>query len=464
MVRAESSISGQRRQPFGVQQAWRLGATLLAVWALVACGGGGGDTPVAVTPPTEPPAGGGPDNGQSTGPTLNLNAESFRFKPSAAHAQVSALEGVVEQGSLFTAWNPQDASAALKPGVKVMFFGAAKGCAAGIQGPVLSVPKARLMELASLTGLSSDAVPDALAWTPSGDAEGCDSGTRSRSGGSTVFINADDQRGAVALLTTTGPQSDGVVPFLGPFDASGQNGQGANAFIAGSFVNFRHPWWKADPLQPWLTNGTARLQSVQSVGGLRVPSTASVTVQAKQQMMATFLNTVCLRELGAQSKACQIQYLFNTSIQRTGVSDWSTLDWFNKAGIWRDPAQGNIPIVNGPVPVAGQAVIEPSMGVTLYASQGSSTQHKAFSGRVFDVTISFEQLQHVLRYTTAQAVTTPVSAVSSAQLASEWGSAWNQPSAWVLLSADIGQEVYNPDSSLRAEIAGGFSSMFVGPQ
>lgn len=448
----------------GAQRARRLGATLLAVWALVACGGGGGDAPSAVTPPTEPPAGGGTDNGQSTGPALNLNAESFRFQPTAAHAQVGALEGVVDQGSLFAAWNPNDPNTALKPGIKVMFFGAAQGCATDTQGPLLSIPKARLSELASLTGLSASAVPDPLTWTPSGNAEGCDGSTRSRSGGSSVFINADDQRGAVAMLTTSGPQADGVVPFLGPFDAKGQNGAGANAFIAGSFVNFRHPWWKPDPLQPWLTNGVARLQSIQSIGGLRVPAASSVTVQAKQQMMATFLNTTCARELGSQGKACQIQYLFNTGIQRTGVSDWSTVDWFNKPGIWFDPAQGNIPVVDGPVPVSGQSAVEPSMGVALYSSQGSSTQHKAFAGRVFDVAISFEQLQHVLRYTTAKAVSSPVASVSESQLQREWGSAWNQPSAWVLLSADIGQEVYNPDAGLRVEIAGGFTSMYVGAQ
>ncbi|MFD2453883.1 hypothetical protein [Ideonella paludis] len=279
-----------------------------------------------------------------------------------------------------------------------------------------------------------------------------------------MFVNADNQKGAVALVTTSGPQADGRAPFLGPFNAQGQNGQGANAYISGSFVNFRQPWWKADPLQPWLTSGTARIQSVQSVGGVRVPSASSVVVQAKQQMMATFLNTSCARELSAQGKPCQIQYLFNTSIQRSGVSDWSLVDWFNKPGIWFDPAQGNIPVVDGPVPSAGRAAIEPTMGVALYSSQGSSTQYRAFAGRTFDVTITFEQLKHVLRYTTAKATSSALETLSDAQLRSEWGTGWDQPSAWVLLSADIGQEVYNPAAGLRVEIAGGFSSMFVGPQ
>ncbi|WP_396270021.1 hypothetical protein [Ideonella sp.] len=395
---------------------------------------------------------------------MNLNAESFRFQPTAAAAQTGALESVVDQGSLFTAWNPNDHNTALKPGMKVMFFGTAQGCAAGTQGPLLPIPKARLDELADLTGFPAIAVLDKLTWTPSGNAEGCDGSTRSRSGGSSVFINADDQRGAVAILTTSGPQSDGVAPFLGPFDAKGQNGTGANAHIMGSFVNFRHAWWKADPLQPWLTNGVARLQSVQSIGVLRVAAASSVTAQVKQQMMATFLNTTCAKELGSQGKPCQIQYLFNTGIQRTGVSDWSTVDWFNKPGIWFDPAQGNIPVVDGPVPVSGQTAVEPAMGVALYTSQGSSTQHKAFTGRVFDVAITFAQLQHVLRYTTAKATSSPVSSVSESQLQREWGSEWNQPSAWVLLSADIGQEVYNPDTNTRVEIAGGFTSIYAGAQ
>lgn len=446
-------------------RAPRWGATLLAVWALAACGGGGGgaEPPTSVTPPTEPPAT-NPDNGQSTGPALDTGLDSFLFRPDARFASLSELEKLMDGGNLFAAWNPSNPQTVLRPGMKVMFFGAAQGCAASTEGPLTTVSAARLSELASLTALPASASPEGLRWTPSGNAADCSTETQARSGGSAVYLNPDNGAGAVALLTTSGPQSDGQVPFLGPYSASGQNGQGANAHITGSFVNFRSNWAKADPLQPWLNGRKARIQSVQSLGNVRLEAGTGVTVQVKQQVSATFLNPTCLQELGGLGKPCQVQYLLNTGIHRSGVSDWSTVPWFQKGDVWYDPAQGGIPIVDGPIFASGQSTVETQSGRGLFTSQGSSTQHKAFAGRTFDVTISFEQLDTALRLTTAKAAGVGLAAVNAAQLQAQWGSRWSDPSAWVLLSTDVGQEVYNPDPTRRVEIGGGFSSLYVGPQ
>jgi hypothetical protein len=436
---------------------------LLAALAVSGCGGGGGAEPITVQPPTEPPAG-GIDDGQSTGPVLNTEGDSFLFKPEGRFATAAELDKLLDGTALFAAWNPGNPLTALKPGMKVMFFGAAQGCAANAEGPLTSVSAGRLAELAALTTMPATGSHEGLRWTPSGQSAACSTDTQARSGGSSVYLNPHNTAGAVAMLTTSGPQSDGQVPFLGPYGVNGQDGRGANAHITGSFVNFRTAWFKADPLQPWLNGTKARIQSVQGLGNVKLDAAAGAVAQVKQQVAATFLNPTCMQELSSVGKPCQVQYLLNTGIQRAGVSDWSTVPWFQKGDVWYDPAQGGIPIVDGPIYASGQSTVETQTGQSLFTSQGSATQHKAFARRTFDVTISFEQLSTVLRLTSARAAGVSLSALNANHLQAHWGSRWSEPSAWVLLSVDVGQEVYNPDSSRRVEIGGGFSSLYVGPQ
>ena len=100
----------------------------------------------------------------------------------------------------------------------------------------------------------------------------------------------------------------------------------------------------------------------------------------------------------------------------------------------------------------------------LFVSQGTATQHGAFSNRTFDVTIGFEQLANVLRIVAGRKLGIEWSAVTDAQLTSIWGSGWNRRDDWVLLSGHVGQEVYNPNSDQKVQIGGGFKSLFVGPQ
>ena len=435
---------------------------MMAVLA-AACGGGGGagGSGVAVEPVTggvdEQPQG----DGGSTGPAPKEGADALYFRPAAALAAAGEIDHVSSGSKLYAAWNPQDASSALKPGMKVMFFGSARGCAAGTEGPLASLTDSRLAAVAGLTTLPAAKAVPALRWTPAGDSAGCDAEAHGKSGASAVFVNADDTSGAVGMLTTSGKQDDGSAPFFGPYGAGGQNGSGANAYITGTFVNFRQAWGVADPLQPWIGTAAARVRSVQSVGAFRL-DTAGPAVQAKQQMMASFLNTTCIRTLKGQP--CQVQYLFNTAIARSGVKDWSQVSWFKNGDVWFDPAQGGIPIVDGPIHDSGQITLDSKTRLPLFVSQGSATQHAAFSGRTFDVTIGFDQLRNVLRIVAARKLGIELANVGDAQLAQVWGSAWNDRKAWVLLSGHVGQEVYNPSAEHKVQIGGGFRSLYVGPQ
>ncbi|HEV8689376.1 MAG TPA: hypothetical protein VGQ91_03695, partial [Ideonella sp.] len=427
--------------------------------------GGGNET--AAPPPASSDGGGsggeqGQDNGNSTGPIPVDGPDALYFRPTSALAAAGALDRISGGDALFAAWNPNDPRTALKPGMKVMFFGAAQGCAAGTQGPATALSDSRLGAIAGLTLLPAAAAPSALRWTPAGRASGCDAGAQERDGASAVYLNADDNAGAVGMLTTSGKQEDGTVPFFGPFGSGGQNGAGTNAFIAGTFVNFRQPWNGADPKQPWTGQALARVRSVQSMGAFQLEAAPGSTVQVKQQMMATFLNTTCMKQVSGQP--CQVQYLFNTAIARSGVSDWSQVAWFQKGDVWFDPAQGGIPIVDGPIFPSGQTTVDSKTGLALFASQGSATQHQAFSGRTFDVTISFAQLTNVMRVVAARKLGVELAALSDDQVTSVWGRAWNERSAWVLLSGHVGQEVYNPSSEHKVQIGGGFKSLYVGPQ
>ncbi|MBT9596200.1 MAG: hypothetical protein IV094_09480 [Vitreoscilla sp.] len=432
---------------------------LFSALCLAACGGGGGG---ADTTPTDGGSEQPQDTGQSTGPAPHAGPDALYFLPRADLAETGALDRLSGGTALFAAWNPSDPNTALKPGMKVMFFGAGRGCSAGTQGPLTALSDDRLAVLSNLTLMPAAAAKPALRWTPAGDADGCDAEARTRSGASAVYLNADDSNGAVGMLTTSGTQDDGAAPFFGPYGTAGQNGGGANAHITGTFVNFRQAWSAADPLQPWAGTAAARVRSAQSMGAFQLDAANGSTVQVKQQMMATFLNKACLQTMSG--RPCQVQYLFNTAIARTGVTDWSTVKWFKDGGVWFDPAQGGIPIVDGPIYASGQSTLEEKSRLPLFVSQGSATQHKAFSGRTFDVTISFAQLHNALRITTARSLGLDLSAVGDSQMAQVWGASWNDRDAWVLLSGDVGQEVYNPSGTHKVQIGGGFRSLYVGPQ
>ncbi len=435
---------------------------------LTACGGGGSpaaDTPAAASEkPADKPtaAAAAADTGASTGPEMKMGANAFYFAPTASYTQVGEMERATG-GKLFAAWNPNDPKTALQPGMKITFFGAAQGCPNAHNGALVPLSDEALAQIETLTGIEAKAAMHTTRWTPSGNSEGCEADAHARDGASAVFLNAANG-GAVGLFTTSGPQADGKAAFFGPYDTAGQNGVGANAHITGTFVNFRQSWSVDNPIRPWADDATARVRSVQSMGSNAIDTPVGQTAQGKQQMMATFLNRGCAKNLLAAGKPCQIQYLFNTAVVRGGVSDWSQVAWFQNGAVWFDPGQGGIPIVDGPIKTAGSATLDETSKLELFRSQGSASQHQNFKGRTFDVTIDFPQLMNAVRLSVAASMKTDVSRVADSDIAAMWGDGWNDRTSWVLLAGFVGQEVYNPDNIRRVQIAGGFRDLFVGAQ
>lgn len=362
---------------------------------------------------------------------------------------------------VFTSWNGGPSATALQPGPKVLFFGRGIGCAGSTTGGPVSVTtlakQADKDRVRKLTGLAPG--ERNRLWMPSGDAPGCDGSARGRTGDSLAFVNAEK---GCALYTASEP---GGRAFWRPFDASGQNGSGANAHIEGTFVNFRQAWWRPDAQRPWRdTDAELQMVSTQTVATVSTGSDidGGEPRQVKQQMIASFVNPVCRKETGKTPNLCQIQYLFNTGIYRSGVKDWSTVSWFQQAGLFGDPGQGGMPVIHGPIDPAGQVTRESTTGLALYRSEGSPTRHDTFEDVRFDVRISFTQLLNALHVIVGRKIGKPADGVSDEQMRAEFGSAWNVPSAWVLVSTDIGQEVYNssPDAT-PARIGGSVRSLVV---
>jgi hypothetical protein len=271
---------------------------------------------------------------------------------------------------------------------------------------------------------------------------------------------------ASACTRTAGLQDDGLSAFLAPYGDAGQNGQGANAHIMGTFVAFRQDWHAADPIQPWLLDTKARIVTTQTVGDTATGDATrpSEFVQVKQQMAVTFLNLQCAKTMLSPATPCQIQYLFNTAMLRTGVTDWGSVAWANAGGVMFDPGQGGIPVITGPVKAPGLATTDAASGLELFTSQGNPTQHAAFTNVGFDIRLGFDDLMNAARIVAGRKQDMAPEAVDDAGMAALWGAAWNEPAQWVLLSAEVGQEVYNPYPAKKAWIGGNFSQLYVGPQ
>lgn len=451
-------------QKHRLRRRWAVGGVLTLASLIAACGGGGGGGSGGAAPVVEQPQGNTPDTGASTGPALTLGPDSFHFKPDLSLVQSGALDNLAGGQQLAAAWNPTDARIALSPGMKVLFFGQSEHCAFPAQGPVDSFDDERLADLAQLTAIGVASLTNSVRWAPSGRSSHCHAAAQTRVGNAAAYLAADATRGGVGILTTTGEDAAGRAPFFRQFSAGGQDGRGNNAFLQVSVVGFRQNVDQADPVQPWLGTGKARVRSEQALGSARVDGSSAPLVQAKQQIGLSFLNRRCYAETAAGSRPCQIQYIFTTAIFRSGVADWSQVDWFKNANLIHDPVQGGIPVVDGPLFASGTTTKDAKHGLAVWTSQGSATQHSTFSGRTFDASISFDQLLNALRLTVANANQLPPDQVTDDQMQAFWGSGWRDSAQWVLLSSDIGQEVFNPDLAFRAELGGGFRDLFVGPQ
>ncbi len=446
--------------------AWPL--ALLCIASLSACGGGGGgggaatETAQNINVPVPTP------ETVVQVDALNDGAQVFQFKVDAQLQDDAALQKAVG-GTVYSAWNPKGSNALYAPGMKVNFFGRGSGCDAGAgDGPVDIGDDRVLPTVAAATGV---ATTNSTLWryAPSGGFSLCSQEARSLQGPNMVLINPQTGTGGVALYTRTGPDT-GVPSLLRPYDVNGQNGGGANAYINGTFVTFRQDWRSA-PRFPWLADQqvgipSARIVATQGVAAMEVGTTviADQPVQAKQQVSVNFISPTCMAGGASAKRPCQLQYVFNTAIERAGVDDWTAVSWFQNGKVWFDPAQGGTPIVDVPVATNGSTVVDGDSGLGLYVSRGNATQHGAFSSRDFDMRISFEQLANVLRIVAGRKNGVAPSVVSDAQMAELWGSDWNQRNAWALLSVGQAQEVHNPLAERNALIGGSFQRLYVGPQ
>jgi hypothetical protein len=376
----------------------------------------------------------------------------------------------------FTAWNPKGPGDLLAPGVKIDFFGAASTCDEQMDnGPVSNSSHYSDRAIAEDTGLRVYPGIENDAWTPSSDPKHCSLEGKSQRSGSFVVRGTPDEHGAIGLYTTVGPDENGRMPLVGNFDSKGQIGNGSNAGVSGTFVTFRFDWGKPAAPSLWPTTASKDAQAAAAIELLTTQTLATASLgnssnnpgapvkQVKQQLTVTLINPACFRALAKSGKRCQVQYLFNLAVVRSGVTDWSKVDWFNTASVQIDPAQGNMPYINGPVGVKGQVTRDATLKYDLYTSAGDESAHGTFMDRTFRVRLSLGQFENTLRLATAKVVGKTSDAVSPDDIAQLFGSAWNDPAAWKLLSAEVGQEIYNASPDSESHIGGNFREIGIRP-
>jgi hypothetical protein len=385
-----------------------------------------------------------------------LSSTSFQYDGTAL--------AYLQRNEVYAGWNPVDPALALKPGMKVGFYGRAEGCAEGAKnGPVTSEPASAFDGAMALTGVLLDPSPG-HRWTPLADTEQCDPSIRTRLGGSFVHVNEDPVHGGIGLFTHTGQDRNGKASFFRQFGPGGKNNSGANANIEGTFVSFRFDWQAGQAAHPWAgtsapaSKRTAEIRTVQGISAESVgsgdASQAHQVVQVKQGMIIAVLNPDCLRNFTSHIKACIFQYAFNTAIFRLGVSDWSGEDWFKSAGIFLDPAQGNIAVIHGPIGRSGETTRDGASGLALFTSLGEPTAHEVAADRSYDLQITFDQFENALRIVAATRLSKSAMAVTAPDMDTVFGGKWADPDQWVLASVSLGQEVYNPSPDSPVYIGG----------
>jgi len=301
-------------------------------------------------------------------------------------------------------------------------------------------------------------------WAPSADTEQCDNGIRGQVGDSFVHVNEDPSVGGIGIFTFTGPDQKGRRSFFRQFDKSGQNGSGANANIEGTFVAFRFAWGKGDTVSPWagvsqpVAQRKADFRTVQSVAVVSVGDGAEgksgEPVQAKQQFIVALINRSCFQNGGGKKRLCQLQYLFNLAVYRTGVSDWSTVKWFTSGGLFMDVAQGGMPVINGPVGKKGETTVSQGSGLELYTSLGDPSQHDVFKDKDFHIQISFDQFKNALKLIAAKSLNKNAEQVTPSDMSSIFTQSWDDPNEWMLISTNVSQEIYNPYENVRSYLGG----------
>lgn len=447
----------------------------LLTGAIVGCGGGGGGG-------GDTSSGGGSSGGGTGGgtpdpvvvqpdpePDLSPNTNVFWFEPQPKLRKDGWFHRAI-QGDFTTGWDPT-----LPPvtGMEIKFFGDAAKCVpvpdnsanGGVTEQTDFQADATAVERMGLQATMNVGKRQSL-WRPSADSSLCPAGTRNRRGPAAVGIDWDLTVGGMGMYTPTGVELVGTDPLLVPFGAGGQGSSGVNSYILGSFISWRMDWQGSGQRRPWLdaegnagSNPTMRFYTRQSVTIFDVSGEG----QAKQEVLIDFINKGCVDAGLHPQRPCQVQYLVDTGIVRGGISDWSTVGWFQKGRVSYDAAQGGIPVVSGPLKSVGVDTIDEVTGLPLYTSRGMATQHKPFNDLPFDLRISMDQLRTMMRITTASTLNKALGDVSTADLQSVWGPQWDDPQAWVLLNPHVAQEVYNDKpATQRAAVGGKVTEVWVG--
>jgi hypothetical protein len=385
----------------------------LGLAALAAgCGGGSDASPGSDPPPGPPPP---------LGPAL---------------AGSGAL-GFLAGGEIVAEWDGTPDLELDAPGMKVQFFGAANGCQGATDGPAMRGPDAVFAQAATQVGIDASAA--ARRWTPVSSAALCPGAPGGQGGPPYVMVDTQPDSGGLAFHTQAGAAAGAPVPFFGPYGAGGQDGDGNNGFIVGTFVSFHHAWQDASAVTPF-TGGALQVYAPLAVTQLDPGSTptGNDVVQVKEQFTVSFINPSCLAAGLGASHHCQLMYQFAVAIARPDVTDWSTQTWFVPDVLF-DPGQGNIPVIDSPMPPMGIDARDRRTALSLFTSLGAPTQHDVAAMQEFGAQITFTQLENALRAIGARG-----SGGSDGAVAASWGPRWNDPKAWVLLSTGVGQEVFDP--------------------
>ena len=363
-----------------------------------------------------------------------------------------------QDDSVFVAaWNPTPGVAGYRPGTKVLFFGTASGCTGQNDGPAAGGDDAVFAASLAQTGVA--AASASQRWTPMSAASLCGGADGDRGGPSYVVSTGDPAASAIGLYTQAGVPGG----FFAPYGAGGQDGSGANAFIEGTFVNFRQAWAAADAPTPFAATPAHAVlvdapQSVSILDPGDAPADGTV-VQVKRQFAVSFAALGCPRE-SVPARPCQLTFQFNVAIARAGVTDWSGQAWFVPTLVF-DPEQGGIPVLDSPMPAAGTRAFDPASGLPLFTSSGAGTQHAPAALQDYAARINFAQLQNVVRLVVSRQLSKPVDQVVAADIAAYWGSRWDDPAAWVVVTTSVGQEVYDPLATHAASIGGSLQAITV---
>lgn len=230
------------------------------------------------------------------------------------------------------------------------------------------------------------------------------------------------------------------------YGMAGQNASGANAYIHATYVGFNPRWTSDEPnrMRPWSGSSAdpARirfaLRARQSV--VREELSVPTEQQLQQVLRMLVINEDCDR--AASSSFCQLEFNFKTFNRGVGAyTDFSAGSAFNDAG------QGGLIAVVGPIAATGQSTTV--HGDPAWTSWGASTQLAAFDDETFQIEMTWDQFQQLLRN------------VSEGNPAAIFGANWQVRDSWVLLRIGYGHENYNRAATGTSVLEGYFESVEV---